>query len=203
MSNDGTAPALLVLAVILMFLPTASAFGRRIGASSAGVLLLNLVSIAIAVWGLFEIKIVGAPLIGFAMIGWFGALIWACSAKSGETRLREEDDAQQLRDLVTELQARRLADEDELLLTEEEKPAGAGKRGHGRKLAAIVVVAGAVLYGVTHARIEGNPVALAAAAPAAVQEPARIVVPEPAPTAQGELLYRWATANAPLVSLGN
>jgi hypothetical protein len=29
-----------------------------------------------------------------------------------------------------------------------------------------------------------------------------IVVPEPDPTAQGELLYRWATANAPLVPLG-
>jgi Flp pilus assembly protein TadB len=186
-----------------MFLPTASAFGRRIGASSAGVLLLNLVSIAIAVWGLFEMKIVGAPLIGFAMIGWFGALIWACSAKSGERRLREEDDAQQLRELVAELQARRLADSDELLLTEEAKPAATGKK-HRAKLAAFALGIGVLIWGIsTQIQIVGTAEVVATAAPAAVQaEPARIVVPEPDPAAQGELLFQWATANAPLVPLG-
>ena len=61
------------------------------------------VALGVAIWGMFEIKIVGAPLIGFSMIGWFGALIWACAAKSGDARLRDAENAQEMRDLVEEL----------------------------------------------------------------------------------------------------
>jgi hypothetical protein len=111
MDHDGTYTALLVLAAIVLFIPTVTAFSRRIGASAPGVLLMNLVALGVAIWGMFEIKIVGAPLIGFSMIGWFGALIWACAAKSGDARLRDAENAQEMRDLVEELRARRLADE--------------------------------------------------------------------------------------------
>ena len=64
--------ALLVIGLILYFLPTFIAMSRGKANGTGGVFFVNL-------------------LLGWSVIGWFVAFIWACSGSTSADKRREEE----------------------------------------------------------------------------------------------------------------
>jgi hypothetical protein len=73
-----------MLALSIYFIPLWVAIGRGIRGTCWGVGLLNLCA-------------------GWTIIGWFGALIWACSAKGYEARQIEQDNIRNQKEMIEEL----------------------------------------------------------------------------------------------------